>query len=161
MIRETTQAVDIVWATTPEDMDVARGLFREYAASLNVDLCFENLDKELERLPGEYAPPDGRLLFAMVDKNIEGCVALKKAGDHLCEMKRLFVRPAFHGMGIGKRLVLTLMDEARAAGYRRLRLDTLPSMQEAIRLYRRLGFAEIHPFRPVPVPGTLYMEIKL
>lgn len=161
MIKETTQAVDIVKAATQEEMDVARGLFREYAASLNVDLCFENLDKELEGLPGEYAPPEGRLLFALVDGNVQGCVALKKAGDQLCEMKRLFVRPGFQGLGIGKKLVLTLIDEARAAGYRRLRLDTLPSMQAAIRLYRRLGFAEIPPFRPLPIPGALYMEVKL
>lgn len=161
MVRETTQIVDIVTATTKVEMDVARGLFREYARSIDEDICFENLDKELEELPGEYAAPDGRLLFALVDRNVEGCVALKKAGDQLCEMKRLFVRPGFRGSGVGKKLVLTLMAGARAAGYRRLRLDTLPSMQDAIRLYRRLGFVEIPPFRPLPIPGVLYMEAKL
>ena len=145
-----------------EDVEQARGLFREYEAWLGLDLCFQNFEKELAELPGAYAPPTGRLLLAFDNDQLAGCVALRKLSDGVCEMKRLFLRPEFHGQGRGRELTERIIREARDAGYKRMRLDTLPQlMGRAIALYRLLGFKEIEAYYPNPVSGALFMEIDL
>ncbi len=153
--------IQIVQAASQEQIGNVRELFIEYAHSLNVSLCFENLDKEVAELPGVYAPPYGCLSLAADGIRVAGCVALKKVDDRVCEMKRLYVRAEFRGRGIGKTLAMHIGNEAREIGYERLRLDTLPSMKEAISLYRSLGFEEIPAYRELPVPGALFMQVKL
>jgi len=153
--------MDIVQASPAEDVGRARTLFREYERSLGIDLCFQGFEQELAGLPGAYAPPRGRLLFAVEGDRLAGCVALRPLGDDVCEMKRLYVRPEFRGRRAGRLLATTVIREARALGYARMRLDTLPSMQEAIGLYRTLGFVEIAPYTPNPVPGALFLELDL
>ena len=153
--------VTIEPALDPHDLELVRELFREYERSLAVDLCFQGFDDELASLPGRYAPPDGRLLLARDDQTILGCVALRALAPGLCEMKRLYLRPAARGKRAGRALAIRVIDEARAIGYHAMRLDTLPSMTEAIALYRSLGFRPIAPYYPSPVAGTLYMELPL
>jgi putative acetyltransferase len=137
-------------------------LFQEYAASLGFNLCFQSFDQELAGLPGEYAPPQGRLLLARTGGELAGCVALHPLQAGVCEMKRLYVRPQYRGQGIGRALLNTVLGEARAIGYQRMRLDTVePVMQDAVRMYRAYGFREIPPYRENPIPGALYMEIEL
>ncbi len=144
---------------TAEDLNAVRGLFREYEASLPFDLSFQNFEQELASLPGRYAPPSGRLLLARCDGAFVGCVALRQIGDGLCEMKRLFVQPAFQGKGIGKALAQAIIEEARRIGYKRMRLDTV--LEPAKSLYRSLGFREIPPYQQVPVAGVVFMELEL
>lgn len=151
-----------IQASQVDEIDAARGLFREYEAWLGLDLCFQNFEKELAELPGAYAPPTGRLLLAFENDLLVGCVALRKLSDGVCEMKRLFLRPQFHGQGCGRELAERIVAEARDAGYERMRLDTLPEqMGKAIALYRSLGFKEIEPYYQNPVPGALFMELVL
>jgi GNAT superfamily N-acetyltransferase len=148
-------------ATTDEDIEAARTLFNEYAAGLGISLCFQNFDHELSTLPGDYAPPDGRLLLAKVDDQIAGCIALRKLAPGICEMKRLFVRPAYRSTGLGRDLVNTILDEARKLGYTHMRLDTLPGrMDKAIALYRSIGFVDIEPYYR-SVEGAKFMELDL
>jgi putative acetyltransferase len=148
-------------ADGPDDMQSVRELFQEYAASLDIDLCFQAFEEELATLPGKYAPPAGRLLLAVEDAEKAGCVALRPIGDGIAEMKRLYVRPAFRGRGVGRLLIAALLDESKQAGYTRVRLDTLPSMGAAITLYRSFGFYDIPPQPGHAVPGTLFLERRL
>jgi ribosomal protein S18 acetylase RimI-like enzyme len=148
-------------AVSAEEIETARSLFREYAGELGVDLCFQNFDEELATLPGGYAPPDGRLLVTWDGAEAAGCVALRWFAQGIGEMKRLYVRPAWRGTGLGRALAETVIAEARTAGYTTLRLDTLPTMITAQRLYRALGFREIPAYRNNPIHGSSYMELSL
>jgi putative acetyltransferase len=172
--------VVIVPADNPVRIHAVRELFKEYAASLSFDLCFQGFEEELARLPGEYAPLSGMLLLGLVDDQVAGCVAFRRldgemAGEHgdliggsdlcemkLCEMKRLYVRPGFRGCGLGAELIRSILECAAAVGYKKMRLDTVPSeMGKAVEMYRRIGFVEIPPYRKNPVPGAKYMELDL
>ncbi len=154
--------MNIVQAQSPEDVDRARELFEEYAAWLGINLCFQNFEKELAELPGEYVPPTGRLFLAFDGDQISGCVALRGLGDGACEIKRLYVRPEFRGKGLGRELTEAVIDAAREIGYDRTRLDTLPGkMDTAIAMYRSLGFREIEAYYHNPVAGATFMELSL
>jgi GNAT superfamily N-acetyltransferase len=152
----------IFQATTDEHIDSARTLFEEYAVSLGFSLCFQNFDQELKNLPGAYAPPDGRLLLAVENDELAGCIALRKLARGVCEMKRLFVRPTHRATGLGRFLAESVIDEARKLGYTHMRLDTIPGkMDKAIALYQSLGFVEIEPYCENPVAGAKFLELKL
>jgi ribosomal protein S18 acetylase RimI-like enzyme len=152
----------ILQAKSKGHIEQTRQLFLEYAESLGFSLCFQSFDKELAGLPGDYSPPNGRLLVAEHEGKIAGCVALHKLSDGVCEMKRLYVRPAFRGKALGRALAERVIEEARAIGYTQMRLDTVVGkMDSAIALYRRLGFREIPPYRENPIPGAIYMELDL
>jgi ribosomal protein S18 acetylase RimI-like enzyme len=155
--------VDVVIrpAGSGEDIETVRALFDEYARELAVDLSFQGFAAEREGLPGEYVPPRGRLLLAERGGAAAGCVALRPLDARTAEMKRLYLRPAARGAGLGRRLARAVIAEARTAGYERLRLDTLPSMGAAIAMYRALGFREIPAYRHNPVPGALFLELTL
>jgi len=147
---------------SPVQIARARDLFLEYAQSLGFSLCFQNFDKELADLPGEYAPPEGRLLLAEYAGQLAGCVALHKLDSNICEMKRLYLRPQFRGKGFGRILANRIIAEAQLIGYQRMRLDTVePVMKDAVAMYRKLGFKEIPAYRPNPNAGTIYMELRL
>ena len=153
-------AFSITPAHSPGDVALVADLFREYAASLGVDLGFQHFDVELASLPGEYAPPRGTLLLARC-QHPAGCVALRPMDSATCEMKRLYVRPEFRGLGIGDALAQQVITAARDIGYARMRLDTLPTMGAARAMYARLGFREIPPYRFNPVDGTAFLELLL
>ena len=148
-------------ATTPEDLALARKLFVEYQRAIGVDLCFQGFQAEVAGLPGDYAPPRGRLLLAWVDGRLAGCGALRPLGGDAAELKRMWVRPSFRGLGLGRAVAEALLVEARAQGYAQVRLDTLPSMTEAQALYRSLGFREVPPYNDNPHPGAIHMELRL
>lgn len=141
-----------------EKLGEIRALFREYAAFLGEDLAFQHYEEELASLPGCYKPPDGRLFLACVDGTPAGCGAFRRHNEDTCEMKRLFVRPGFRGLSLGRSLSERLIAEARAAGYRRMVLDTLESLRSATALYASLGFTEISPYYENPMDGALYFE---
>lgn len=149
-------------AESPTQIAQIRELFLEYEKSIGFSLCFQSFDKELAGLPGDYAPPDGRLLLAENDGQSAGCIALHKIETGICEMKRLYLRPQFRGKGLGRLLAHRIIEEARVIGYQRMRLDTVePVMKDAVAMYRKLGFREIAPYRANPIPGALYMELML
>jgi ribosomal protein S18 acetylase RimI-like enzyme len=161
-VSSVVKAFDFCQAESQGQIVSVRELFLEYAQSLGFSLCFQSFDKELEALPGDYAPPEGRLLLAMCESQPAGCVALHKLDLEICEMKRLYIRPEFRGKGLGKILAERIIAEARQIGYKQLRLDTVePVMHTAVAMYRTLGFREIAPYRPNPIDGALYMEIEL
>jgi putative acetyltransferase len=158
----TANSLTITQAQAPAQIAQVRELFLEYAQSLGFSLCFQSFDQELAGLPGSYAPPGGRLLLMEYEGQPAGCVALHKLETGICEMKRLYVRPAFRGKGLGRVLAERIVNEARAIGYDRLRLDTVePVMKNAVALYRWLGFREIAPYCANPIAGALYMELEL
>ena len=152
---------DIIPVTSMDQIVTARELFKEYEASLGIELTFQGFAQEVAALPGAYAPPAGRLLLATGGAEPAGCVALRPLGGGICEMKRLYVRPPARGARLGRRLAETVIREARDIGYARMRLDTLPSMKEAFALYQRLGFHEIAPYYETPIVGTRFMELPL
>jgi len=151
----------IVPAESQEDFHQVKSLFSEYASLLGFDLSFQNFEEELANLPGEYSTPTGALLLARDRDAVAGCVALRRLIDDTCEMKRLYVRPAFRRNGIGRALSIAIMELARKRGYNRMRLDTAGSMKEAIQLYHSLGFKQIQPYRYNPMPGALFLELAL
>ena len=153
--------LQIVDGHLEDHLAAVRRLFQEYAESLEVDLSFQDFERELAELPGDYVPPAGRLLLALDGEDPVGCVALRPYDPGVCEMKRLYVRPGRQGTGLGRRLAEEIVAAAREAGYERMRLDTLPTMTAARGLYRSLGFEEIEAYRPNPVHGTTYFELRL
>ena len=153
--------VEIVDAHSGELLDRARELFTEYAESLGFDLSFQDFEAELASLPGEFTPPDGRILLAWHDGQVAGCVALRRFGPTACEMKRLYVRPWFRGSGIGWRLATDVIEQARQVGYQEMLLDTVPSMTTAIALYESLGFEQVAPYRYNPIIGARFMRLVL
>jgi ribosomal protein S18 acetylase RimI-like enzyme len=156
-------AVGVVVVTKADDalIEAARVMFREYAGSLGVDLAFQNFEEEMARFPLGYLSPDGALRVARAGDSVVGCVAVRRLEQTLCEMKRLYVRPAARGRGLGRRLAEAAIEAARQLGYRRMRLDTLPSLSAARELYDLLGFREIAPYYHNPIEGTRYMEPDL
>ncbi len=153
--------VQIIQAQSDEQIDTVRLLFLEYAQSLNFDLCFQRFDEELAELPGDYAPPEGRLLLAICDDKVAGCAALRKVSVGVCEMKRMWVRPAFRGKKIGRKLAEEIINEARKVGYQIMKLDTVDTMAAAITMYESMGFIETSAYRHNPIEGAKYMELKL
>ncbi len=153
--------MQIVPAASAQEIDAIRGLFREYAASLPIKLDYQGFAVELASLPGKYASPGGRLLLAIDAGAVVGCAALRPFEGEVCEMKRLYVRPGCQGRGLGRALARRVVDEARAAGYRRMVLDTLASMRGAIGLYESLGFVRRPAYYPTPIADTVFMELAL
>ena len=145
----------------PRELDAVRALVEEYIRSLGIDLSFQEVDAERADLATAYAPPRARILVAVAGGALAGCVALRPLDDRDCEMKRLYVGPEHRGTGLGKRLAVAIIDKARELGYARIRIDTLPQMRTARKLYAELGFREIAPYRFNPVPGTAFMELEL
>jgi ribosomal protein S18 acetylase RimI-like enzyme len=160
-VATSSALLTIRYAQEGEPLAAAGRLFEEYAASLDISLCFQGFDEELATLPGNYAPPRGRLLLAWRGNESAGCVALRPLEPDTCEMKRLYVRPAYRSSGAGRLLAERIIHEAATAGYRRMRLDTLPRMEAALALYRRLGFREIAPYTANPVQGAVFLELQL
>jgi ribosomal protein S18 acetylase RimI-like enzyme len=147
----------ILQAETGKNLELARNIFKEYAASLDFDLDFQDFEEELSDLPGQYASPEGCLLVAMYGDRPSGCII----SHGICEMKRLYVKPQFRGLGIGRALAEAIIEEAREIKYARMRLDTVPSMEKARALYVSLGFKKIRPYRYNPIPGSEFMELSL
>jgi Acetyltransferases len=161
----TAPVIELLTPATPELLAATQAIFREYAGSLGVDLCFQNFQAELDSLPGAYAPPRGALLLALVDAEVAGCGALRPLPDtddaNGCEMKRLYVRPAYRKFGLGRLLAQALLDRGRQAGYSSMLLDTLDDMEAARGLYASLGFKEIPPYYFNPIPGAHYLKADL
>jgi len=146
---------------TPDQLPVVRELFLEYASSLGVDFCFQGFDQELAGLPGKYAPPSGRLLLAMDDQRVAGCVAVRELEAGICEMKRLYLRPQFRGQGAGRQLAVATVVAAREIGYQSMRLDTLVTLKPALALYESLGFQRIAPYYHNPIANVVFLELRL
>ena len=167
-VMDTSARIVIAPPRGAADHEAIKALFLEYAGSLGFSLAYQGFDTELAEFPGKYAPPQGALLLARVDGAAAGTVALRQLTPQICEMKRLYVRPAYRGLrttnghSIGRALAVAIVAEARALNYRRLRLDTIAGkMDAAVRLYRSMGFVDIPPYYPSPVPDTAYMELVL
>lgn len=152
---------EIVHVAGDDDLEDVRALFLDYAASIGFSLAFQGFDRELAELPGRYAPPGGLLLLVRVAGEVAGCGAFRRLDEQICEMKRLFVRPAFHGRGLGRRIAEELIEEGHRGGYAAMRLDTVPTMNAAIRLYESLGFLDIEPYIDNPIDGARFMELRL
>ena len=143
------------------ELEHVRGFFRQYAAWLGVDLSFQGFADEIANLPGAYGAADGRLFYAEVDGQPAGCVGIRRFSEGVCEMKRLYVDPAFRGRGVGRKLALAAIKAAHLFGYRRILLDTVPSMRIAVKLYRELGFKEVPAYYPSPIEGTIFLTLDL
>jgi putative acetyltransferase len=152
---------DLIHPDSPQLWQMARELVREYAASLNVDLGFQNFDEELRHFEVEYAPPDGTFLLARNSDEYLACGAFRRFSATDCEMKRLYVRPSGRGLGLGRRIAVALIGEAKSLGYGRMLLDTLPTMQSAQSLYKSLGFEATPPYRFNPIEGTSFLGLDL
>jgi ribosomal protein S18 acetylase RimI-like enzyme len=161
----TAPTIELLTPCTPELLGATRAIFRDYAQSLGVDLCFQNFEAELAALPGEYAPPQGALLLALIDGEVAGCGAMRPLAEsdyaNASEMKRLYVRPAYRKFGLGRLLAQALLDRGRQAGYSAMLLDTLDDMEAARGLYASLGFEEIPPYYFNPIPGAHYLKAIL
>ena len=151
----------ILQAQTADDIETVRALFREYERFLEVDLCFQGFAEELATLPGRYAPPQGRLLLAWAGEQAAGCVALRPLENGVCEMKRLFIRSAYRGQGLGLMLAQRIIHEAITVGYTVMRLDTLDTLERAMRIYENLGFQRCAPYYANPLPGVVYWQRAL
>jgi putative acetyltransferase len=161
-VPSVSKGLSFAQAESPAQIAQARELFLEYAKSLGFSLCFQNFDKELAGLPSDYAPPEGRLLLVEYEGQLAGCVALHKLESGVGEMKRLYLRPRFRGKGLGRIVAERIIAEGRQIGYELMRLDTVETeMQDAVAMYRKLGFNEIAPYRSNPIAGAMYMELKL
>jgi GNAT superfamily N-acetyltransferase len=161
-LRETSFVLKIIQAETDDQIDDARRLFREYESWHGMDLCFQDYEQEVAELPWKYVKPEGRLFLAFSDDKLAGCIAMRKLEDRICEMKRLFVRDSFRGQRIGVQLIEKLIDDARAEGYAKMRLDTFPQkMGKAVSLYESHGFRHISPYYENPHDGVIYMELDL
>lgn len=160
-----TASVALLTPTQPDELAATRAIFQEYAEQLGVDLCFQSFDTELATLPGEYAAPRGTLLLAWVDGALAGCCALRPLDNvdyaNASEMKRLYVRKAFRGFGLGRQLVEAALDAARASGYDCVLLDTLVEMEAARALYEDLGFTDVPPYYHSPIPGAHYLKVDI
>jgi ribosomal protein S18 acetylase RimI-like enzyme len=152
---------EIRWAMIPGDLMAVRSLFQEYAESLDFELDFQDFREELETLPGKYTAPKGSILVAKENGETLGCVAVRPLGSEICEMKRLYVKPAHRGKKVGRELAVAIIEEAKRLGYKAMRLDTVEAMKEASALYRALGFQQIEPYCYNPLPGAMYFELKL
>jgi putative acetyltransferase len=159
----TLPQIKLISPDSRELLDAARRIFTEYAEQLGVDLCFQNFDAELASLPGEYTQPTGLLLLGMAGAEVAGCCALRQLNSvdypGACEMKRLYVRPAYRRTGLGRQLAVAVLEAAQIAGYRHLLLDTLSDMESARALYADLGFEEIPPYYFNPIPGAHYLKV--
>ena len=153
--------MDIILKSAVNDTDTIRTLFREYEAFLGVDLCFQSFEEELRTLPGKYAEPKGRLYLALCDGEPAGCIALRPIDETACEMKRLFVREKYRGLGIGELLAKQLITDAKEIGYQTMRLDTLESLTSTVALYRKLGFEETDAYYDNPYEEVVYFELQL
>jgi putative acetyltransferase len=159
--KTSATSFELVAAGSPEEVAACRELFREYQRGLGVSLCFQGFDAELASLPGDYVPPRGRLVLALHAGRPAGCVALRPLFHRDAEMKRLYVRPAHRGSGLGWMLATHVIGEARASGYETLKLDTLPQMQAAQRMYEKLGFRDTAPYNDNPIGGVRFLALDL
>lgn len=161
----SSPTIEFITPATPKQLAATRLIFQEYADQLGVDLCFQNFEAELAGLPGDYAPPQGCLLLALLDGGIAGCCAMRPLETvdypNACEMKRLYVRPDFRRFGLGRQLVEAVLDAARIAGYHSVLLDTLNDMEAARALYEDLGFKDIPPYYHNPIAGAHYLKVDL
>lgn len=154
--------IEVVQAESEAEIEEAKAIFREYEQWLGLSLCFQSFEEELASLPGFYAPPDGRLYLARIDGETVGCIGLRKLSDGICEMKRLYLREAARGKGVGQALIEKVIADAREIGYAKMRLDTFPpKMGKAVSLYESHGFYEIEPYYENPHGDTLFMEKQL
>lgn len=167
MTVQINASLKLIEASSASDFEHIRVLFNEYAKFLDdndpdgIDLCFQDFDTELATLPGKYAPPQGRLYLALYEDEIAGCVGVRGIDSGVCEMKRLYVRPAFLGKKIGQALIETIIQTGKELGYQSMRLDTLPFMNKAISMYESYGFRPIDPYYETPIQGTLFLELDL